>query len=83
MLKMFRVKGRCSIATWVILNSNIRLDFTKRLEFKIWNFLTLNDDLTHISVAIKIKHRRYSVSGETIWCFRDEMRQIVTEYQRF
>ncbi len=34
-------------------------------------------------VECSTKLRRYSVSGETIWSFQDETRQIVTEYRRF
>ena len=33
-------------------------------------------------IILLSKHRRYSVSGETIQCFRDKMRRIVTD-QRF
>jgi hypothetical protein len=33
-----------------------------------------------VSVLVTIKHRQYSVLGETIQSFRDEMRRIVTKY---
>jgi len=34
-------------------------------------------------IIVLTKHRQYSVLGETIQCFWDKTRWIVTEYRRF